>query len=199
MTSLYTSKCWHLVLTHARWEGQRLPGRSAESSPSADHWLQNMPAEEILGWPCQRLHDLRRIQRHRGPTCCLPGKPSSHWWCSDQEKYLHCFLSSSSRATLEVLCSASWTETAGRCMEWWASAPSAAPLRINPACSPAQPPTSHGLRRLASGTSSCTEPTQQSFLLFCRRHFLMSMQLRKIPFVTLCIYLFASLWGIKTI
>lgn len=56
-----------------RWEGERVSGRSPESSPSTNHWFQNLSAEEILGRPCPRLHDLRRVQRHRGSTSCMPG------------------------------------------------------------------------------------------------------------------------------
>lgn len=57
-----------------RWEGERVSGRSSESSPSTNHWFQNLSAEEILGRPRPRLHDLRRVQRHRGTTSCMPGR-----------------------------------------------------------------------------------------------------------------------------
>lgn len=57
-----------------RWEGERVSGRSPESSPSTNHWFQNLSAEEILGRPRPRLHDLRRVQRHRGSTSCMPGR-----------------------------------------------------------------------------------------------------------------------------
>lgn len=60
--------------TRFRREGERVSGRSPESSSPAHHRLQDLPAEEILGRPCPRLHDLRRIQGQGGPACCVPGE-----------------------------------------------------------------------------------------------------------------------------
>lgn len=154
--------------TRFRREGERVSGRSPESSSPAHHRLQDLPAEEILGRPCPRLHDLRWIQGQGGPACCVPGEDfidnvvcwMNEWIKKCKFPHLltdHVPASSSPRATLVVLCCARWDTTAGRCTAWWASARSAAPWRTNPAFSPAPPPTSPGSRQHASGTSSCTK------------------------------------------
>lgn len=153
-----------------RWEGERVSGRSPESSPSTNHWFQNLSAEEILGRPRPRLHDLRRVQRHRGSTSCMPGrttlltilKSNLSTRLNSHLIFQHLSPSSFLRVTLAVLCCASWTGTAGRCTAWWVSAPSVALWRTNPASSPAPSPTSPGSRQRASGTSSCTERSQQA-------------------------------------
>lgn len=57
-----------------RWEGERVSGRSTQSSTAAHHRLQDLPAEEVLGRPRARHHDLRRLQRQGGPAGRLPGE-----------------------------------------------------------------------------------------------------------------------------
>lgn len=148
-----------------RWEGKCVSGRSSESSSPTHYWLQDLSAEEILGWPCSRFHDLCWVQRHWGPTCCMPGTTGIYQVGGKVMSVTEIFHlsndhpspSSSSRETLVVLCCASWGGTAGRCMAWWALAPLAALWRTNPAFSPAPPPTSRGLRQHESETSSCTK------------------------------------------
>lgn len=70
-----------------RWEGERVSGRSPKSSPSTHHWFQNLSAEEILGRPRPRLHDLRRVQRHWGSTSCMPGRTTL--WTILKSNFIH--------------------------------------------------------------------------------------------------------------